>query len=211
MRTSELIELLCNDRLSNQSSRIRLSSFFAVSVLTVTSLYLFNAWHLSELDELIQQRYFQYLLCCLLLIYASGAKILVSLSRPGGTAGYSLSMLAIGLLLLWLPVLLTAAFQPLGLYVDALPLDYWLGHGVRMVLFALPWLVMLFMYLRFMAPTQLRLSGAMAGLVSGSLTSMFQLLNGQEQILSFYIYSASFTMVLLSLIAAALGPRLIRW
>jgi hypothetical protein len=211
MLTSELIQMLCSDHLPKRSARIPLSYFFAVGVLTAISFYSFNAWHLSKLGDLVYRGYFQYLLFCQLLIYASSAKIFVALSRPRGYAGYAISMLAIGLLLLWIPVLLASAYQRLGLSAEAISLNDWLPQVMWMVLFALPWMVLLFMHLRFMAPIHLRLSGAMAGLVSGTLTAMLQLLSGKEENLSFYIYSDSFTMVLLILIGALLGSRWIRW
>jgi hypothetical protein len=69
----------------------------------------------------------------------------------------------------------------------------------------------LFNYLRSMAPTRLVLTGAFAGMVSCALACMLLLVSDLKTVANFHIYSASSAMLVLSLMGALIGPRLLRW
>lgn len=211
MQTHELLDILCNDRLSKHSNRIDASSLAAVLVLLLVSLYLFEVRDLTRLNTLLNTSYFQYLMCCLLIVYIAAAKLLLKLSQPGHGTGLVETGLVLGLLLLWLPKV--QVFQPFfsQFGFQLLPLTDWLTHTLKLVIFALPWLGLFLLYLRHMAPTRLTMTCAMAGLVACTLTGALDLLNAQASNLNFYIYSNTAGMVLVALIGAVLGPRIVRW
>ena len=211
MQTKDFIELICNDRLSMRSDRFRLSSLIAVGGLFVVSLYMLNALQLTHLHDLINRTYFQYVLFCMLMLYISCANILVSLSKPGRFSVAALLWVVMSLLMLWLPFLLDSVLSKFGMGIPALSLSYGISNTFMLILLALPWLALLINHLRFMAPTRLVLTGTFAGMVSCALAVMLLLVSDLKAVANFHIYSASSTMVLVSLIGALIGPRLLRW
>ena len=200
MLTKEFIEIICNDRLSTRSSSFRLSSLIVIGSLCVVSLYMLNALEFERLRHLITQPFFQYVLSCLLLLYISCANILVSLSNPGRYAAASLVWALLSVLLLWIPFLLDSVLPKFGMRIPALSLSYGMSSTF-----------MLFNYLRSMAPTRLVLTGAFAGMVSCALACMLLLVSDLKTVANFHIYSASSAMLVLSLMGALIGPRLLRW
>lgn len=211
MLTKDFIEIICNDRLSMRSDRLRLSSLLAVSGLLVLSLYMLNAFQLTHLQGLFNQTYFQYVLCCLLMFYISCAKLLVSLSKPGRFSMAALLWVVMSLLMLWIAFPLESVLSKFGIRIPALSKSYGMSHTFMLILLALPWLALLITHLRFMAPTRLVLTGTFAGLVAFALAAMLLLVSDLKTIANFHMYSASSAMVLLGLIGALIGPRLLRW
>lgn len=211
MLTKEFIEIIGNDRLSARSGGLRLSSVIAIGGLFVASLSLLNALEFERLRHLITQPFFQYVLSCLLLLYISCANVLVSLSKPGRYAAASLVWVLLSVLLLWMPFLLDSVLPKFSMPVPALSLSHGVSSTFMLVLLALPWLALLFNYLRSMAPTRLVLTGAFAGMVSCALACMLLLVSDLKTVANFHIYSASSAMLVLSLMGALIGPRLLRW
>jgi len=177
----------------------------------MASLFLLNALDLARLRDLMNQTYFQYVSICLLLLYISSGKVLVSLSNPGRYSAAALVWVLLSVLLLWLPFLLVSVYPKFGMPVPVLSLSHGMSSTFMLVLLALPWLVLLFNYLRSMAPTRLVLTGAFAGMVSCALASMLLLVSDLKGVAHFHIYSASLAMLVLSLMGALIGPRLLRW
>ena len=211
MLTKDCIEIICNDRLSARYGGLRLSSVIAISGLFVASLFLLNALDLARLRDLMNQTYFQYVLICLLLLYISSGKVLLSLSNPGRYSAAALVWVLLSVLLLWTPFLLVSVNPKFGMPVPALSLSHGMSSTFMLVLLALPWLALLFNHLRSMAPTRLALTGAFAGMVSCALASMLLLVSDLKGVAHFHIYSASSAMLALSLMGALIGPRLLRW
>ena len=211
MLTKDFIEIICNDRLSARSDGLRFSSVIAISGLFMASLFLLNALDLARLRDLMNQTYFQYVSICLLLLYISSGKILLSLSNPGRYSAAALVWVLLSVLLLWMPFLLVSVNPKFGMPVPALSLSQGMSSTFMLVLFAMPWLALLFNYLRSMAPTRLVLTGAFAGMVSCALASMLLLVSDIKGVAHFHIYSASSAMLVLSLMGALIGPRMLRW
>jgi hypothetical protein len=182
-----------------------------VGGLLVISLYLLNALQLTRLIDLLTQNYFQFVLCCLLLLYVSSAQMLVALSTPGESLGAFWLWSLFSMILFWLPVFFTSTAEKFGVYVQVLPTTYWLSNAFMLVLLALPWLFLLLNFLRSMAPTRTMLTGFVAGVVSANLTALLFLLSSKEQFVNFYIFSTSAGMAVLSVIGALIGSRLLRW
>ena len=211
MLTKDFIEIICNDRLSARYGSLRFSSVIAIGGLIVASLFLLNALDLARLRDLMNQAYFQYVLICLLLLYISCGKVLLSLSNPGRYSAAALVWVLLSVLLLWTPFLLVSVYPKFGMPVPALSLSHGMSSTFMLVLLALPWLALLFNHLRSMAPTRLALTGAFAGMVSCVLASMLLLVSDIKGVAHFHIYSASSAMLVLSLMGALIGPRMLRW
>ena len=211
MLTKDFIEIVCNDRLSTRSGSLRLSSLITVGGLFMVCLYMLNALQFERLRDLMNQTYFQFVLSCLLLLYLSSAKLLVSLSNPGRYSAADLVWVLLSVLLLWVPFLLVSVYPKFGMRIPALSLSFGMSSTFMLVLLALPWLALLFHHLRSMAPTRPVLTGAFAGMVSVTLAAMLLLAGDLKVVANFHIYSASSAMVVVTVIGALIGPRLLRW
>jgi hypothetical protein len=151
-------------------------------------------------------------------------------------AGYSLTMAAVGLLLVvrlarpgaplgwvWLvlgAVALAAIMTMAAHTAMRTPADrqaaLWLGHTWRLcpwriLALAAPIFLGLTLAIRRLAPTWLAPAGAAAGLLAGGLAGAVYGLYCQENTAPFVVvwYTAGFAAS--ALIGAALGPRLLRW
>jgi hypothetical protein len=211
MLTKDLIEIICNDRQSKRTDSVQISSLIAAGGLLVVSLYMLNALQFSRLRELILQTYFQYLLCCLLLLYIFSARMLVSLSKPGKYSSASLLGVIVSLLLLGAPTFLTDFSGPSVITAPAVSKSFGKTHTFLLVALALPWLALLIRHLRFMAPTRLALTGLFAGMVSYALAAMLLLLGEPKNLVNFQPQSAGFALFWVSLIGALAGTRFLRW
>ena len=211
MRTKDLIEIICNDRQSMRTDSVQISSLVAAGGLLVVSLYMLNALQFSRLRELIHQTYFQYVLCCLLLLYICSAKMLVSLSKPGKYSRASLLGVIVSLLLLGAPTFLADFNGRSVITAPTVPLTFGKTHTFLQVALALPWLALLIRHLRFMAPTRLALTGLFAGMVSYALAAMLLLVGEPQNLVHFQLQSASLALFWMSLIGALIAPRFLRW
>jgi len=123
--------------------------------------------------------------------------------------------------LLWLPVipalLLGGVALNTALQAPA-DLRHWLlfGHSAlycpfNIALLSLPIFVMLVRSLRRAAPTQLRLSAAIAGLVSGAVATLFYSLYCTESSVQFVAAWYTLGMLLPAAYGALFGHRLLHW
>lgn len=122
---------------------------------------------------------------------------------------------------LWLvsiPILLLAALaigQMIATPRDGWP-ALWLGHSwqrcsMSVVLLALPIFVAILRALRSLAPTRLRLAGAMAGLAAGGVAATLYGFHCPETAAPFVLTWYSLGIAAVMAIGAAAGPRALRW
>lgn len=120
--------------------------------------------------------------------------------------------------LLALPLALLACAA--GLELSQAPashwLGMWLGHSWKICagvvfLLALPILAGLLWALRRLAPTRLRLAGAIAGLAAGSWAACLYCLHCAETSALFVLTWYSLGIALTAGLGALLGPRVLRW
>ena len=132
------------------------------------------------------------------------------MGRPGAEMTRPLRMLALPLL----AILLLAALQMSAPQADMPKLV--LGHSSRVCAFlvtvtALPTLAATFWALRKLAPTQLTLAGAGAGLFAGAVGAFVYSFHCTEGTAPFIAIWYSLGIAVVTLIGALLGPRLLRW
>ncbi|WP_404373644.1 NrsF family protein [Sphingomonas sp. MMS24-J45] len=121
-------------------------------------------------------------------------------------------------LALLLPVGLLAALavaQVMATPRDGWPM-LWLGHSwqrcsISVVLLALPIFVATLRALRSLAPTRLRLAGAMAGLAAGGIAATLYGVHCPETAAPFVLTWYSLGIVAAMAIGAMIGPRALRW
>lgn len=123
--------------------------------------------------------------------------------------------------LLWLPVLPAVMLGGMALNTafkapDELRHYLWFGHSAlycpfNIALLSLPIFVMLVRGLRKAAPTQLRLTAAVAGLMSGAVATLFYSLYCTESSVQFVAAWYTLGMLLPAAYGALFGHRLLHW
>lgn len=141
----------------------------------------------------------------------SGFAALLRLARPAGAAPAAVfAGLAV--------VVVMGAVAGLQLHVSpsAMRLPLLLGATWAVC----PWLIVAlsapilcgaFRALRAMAPTRLRLAGAVAGLTSGALSAFIYAISCDEHAMPFVLVWYGLAIAAVSMAGAALGPKLLRW
>lgn len=128
--------------------------------------------------------------------------------RPWRAVAQSIPLPVVTMFLLAAAVLFNAAPQ------ERLPMvlgDTWPVCAIRIALVSSPLLLATFWAVRGLAPTQLRLAGACAGLLAGGLGSVVYALHCPEMAAPFIAVWYTAGVVLTSGLGALLGPRLLRW
>ena len=215
MQTQELLDILCNDRLSRNAPPIDTSSMATVVVLFAATVFLLDIRDLTRLSELFQETRFQYLMCCLLVIYIAAALTILKSGKPGQFIRFTVAGCVVawvtGVALMWLPMV--PMFRPLfsSFAFHAVPLAFWLTASGKLLLFTLPWLVLFLLHLRHMAPTRSAWSGAAAGLAASALTATLALLGSKDPNISLHIYSHTAGMAMAALAGAIVARHFVRW
>jgi hypothetical protein len=146
-----------------------------------------------------------------LLLLLLGGPVLRRLSVPGWRPGA----------LLWSALPLTAAVWALGLWVlwraEAAQRNMlWMGQTwgsctLSIAAVSLPVLGLLLWTLRSLAPTRLRLAGALAGVLSGATGSLAYAVYCPELAVPFVALWNTLAVALMAALGAWLGPRALRW
>jgi hypothetical protein len=144
-------------------------------------------------------------------VVATAATYLVRLSRPGAAPKH-------GTLIVILPFLaiIALAFVSLGSAPSShwdrmVAGDEWLQCLLSIPIIAIVPFALTMWAVRRAAPTDLRLAGAIAGLVAGGISAVAYALHCMDDSLPFVAVWYGGTIVLCTLAGAALGPRLLRW
>lgn len=87
----------------------------------------------------------------------------------------------------------------------------WKSCPFNIALISLPFLMTMFWVMRQLAPTHLRLAGASAGLLAGSLGTMVYALHCPESAIPFVGIWYVLGIAIPTLIGALLGPRTLKW
>lgn len=212
MKTNDLIALLACDTLQPQKPvRQRLRDSLAVgtalSVVLVLTLYGLN----PQMDQMAQHPAFLTKMLWLTALMGFSVLGLLRLARPGVGAGHTL----LGLGLALLAMLGLGLLQWLQTDADA-QMAQWMGGSwqvcsVSIVALSLPVLAALLWALRQLAPTRPALTGAVAGMLAGSLAAGAYSLHCPEISLTFFAIWYGAGMALTTGLGALLGSRWLRW
>lgn len=144
-----------------------------------------------------------------LALLAAALPPLAALARPAG--GARLWPLTLPLAALWLAAALQLMAAPEGTRAALLLGDSWQACAASILLLSLPSLALVLIVLRTMAPTRLALTGALAGLASGSVAALAYSVHCPELALPFAALWYVLGIVLCALAGAWLGPRVLAW
>ncbi|WP_109480499.1 DUF1109 domain-containing protein [Paraburkholderia sp. C35] len=146
------------------------------------------------------------------LAIAVGAMLAVTrLGRPGARAGYSWAIIALPFVAVW-----AASMMVLDSAAPGARLAIVLGHTWRtcpfnIMLLSVPTFPAVFWAVKALAPTELRLAGAVAGLLASSTATVVYCLHCPEMSPAFWSVWYAIGMLLPAAIGAWLGPKLLRW
>jgi len=213
MKTDDLIDLLANQTTRVERNVIARRFIKALCLGVLGSLILmsvtFGVRH--DLGSIIHTGVFWAKMAYPLAI-AIGAMLAVTrLGRPGARTGYSWALIALPFVAVWTAGVLT---------IDgAMSTERWsllLGQSWRtcpfnILLLSAPTFPAVFWAMKSLAPTRLRLTGAVAGLLSSSVATVVYCLHCPEMSPAFWSVWYAIGMALPALIGAWLGPKLLRW
>lgn len=144
-------------------------------------------------------------------LLAGGLLAVVRLSRPGVPLGRVSSALVAPVIVIWL----LAAVALIGAAPEARSAlifgETWKTCPFNVTLLSMPSFVALMWAMRGLAPTQLALSGAAAGLLSGAIGATVYALHCPEMQAPFLAIWYLIGMLIPTALGALLGPRLLRW
>jgi hypothetical protein len=144
-------------------------------------------------------------------VIAIAATLLSRLARPGQRAGKLLT-------LTFLPFLVIVAAGAIAIGLEK-PMTWgrmlfgmnWMTCLLCIPLFAVVPFVALVWFLRGGAPTNLKLTGAIAGLLAGALGATAYAFHCPDDSIPFIAFWYASMVGICSLIGAVLGPKLLRW
>jgi hypothetical protein len=145
------------------------------------------------------------------LIVISAGSAARRLSLPGRDWRGAKYILAVTFIAVMLWAVADLIARPIGQWAGCIE-----GHDWSMCLIAIPLLSLLPMLtmgvaMRRLAPTRLRIAGALLGLASGAVGAMAFTLYCQDDAVSFVALWYGVALALSAVIGCILGPKLLRW
>ncbi|MFM0014366.1 DUF1109 domain-containing protein [Paraburkholderia sediminicola] len=213
MRTDDLVGLLSTGITPVKSGTVarRFGISLPVAALGATALMATVFGIRPDLSAIAKTAIFWEKLAFPLCL-AIGALIATArLARPGAKVGTGWPVMAIPVVIVWIAaiaVVVTAAPQ------DRLPAI--LGHTWRtcpfnILLLAVPGFIAIFWAVKGLAPTRLRLAGAISGLLASSIATIAYCFHCPEMNPAFWSIWYVAGMLLPAALGAVLGPKLLRW
>ena len=133
------------------------------------------------------------------------------LSRPGMRLAWVLGALAAPVLAVWALAAATMAGADPAQRAHLFFGDTWASCPLLVALLSVPAFVGVLWAMRGLAPTRLRLAGAAAGLLSGSVGALVYSLHCPELAAPFLGFWYLLGILIPAVAGAVLGPRMLRW
>lgn len=135
----------------------------------------------------------------------------VRLSRPGARLGLAPLGLMVPLGAVWLGALAALALAEPGEASDLIFGETWLVCPFLIAMLSLPILVAVTWAARGLAPTSLRLAGALGGLLSGAIATLIYCFHCPEMEIPFIAIWYVAGMAIPTVLGALMGPKILRW
>ncbi|UIN20033.1 DUF1109 domain-containing protein [Herbaspirillum frisingense] len=137
--------------------------------------------------------------------------VLRRLMRPGLRVGATWAGIALPSLAIWAGGALVLLSSPAAQRLPLLMGSTWRSCPFNIALLSVPLFIGIFWAVRGMAPTRLRLTGAVAGLLAGAVATMVYCLHCPEMEAPFWGLWYFLGMLVPAFAGLLLGPRLLRW
>ena len=142
---------------------------------------------------------------------AGSLLVLRRLLRPGLRVGRNWLGIAAPGLTVWIASAVVLAGAPVAERLPLLMGFSWRSWPFNIALLSLPLCVTIVWAVRAMAPTRLRLTGAVAGLLAGSIATVVYCLHCPEMGVPFWGLWYFLGILIPAAAGLCLGPRLLRW
>jgi len=142
---------------------------------------------------------------------ATSGIVALRLSRPGASLAGLSGMLATPVIVMWVLSAFALITSSPSLRQELMFGRTWTTCPWFIALFAVPVFVAVIWAMRGLAPTRLRLAGAAAGLLSGSVGAVVYTLHCPEMAAPFLGTWYLLGILIPTSVGALLGPRLLRW
>lgn len=137
--------------------------------------------------------------------------VLRRLVRPGLRVGANWAGIALPAMAVWLGGAAVLLSAPVAQRLPLLMGISWRSCPFNIALLSIPLFIGIFWAVRGMAPTRLRLSGAVAGLLAGATATMVYCLHCPEMGVPFWGIWYFLGILIPAVLGMLLGPRLLRW
>jgi hypothetical protein len=213
MKTDQLIDLLATDvpPADRAASTRRFARALPVGALGSVILMLIVYGLRPDLGVVAKTALFWAKVAYPLCIAVGAWLAITRLGRPGARAGSAWALIGLPFVVVWIAAgIVLADAAP----AERLPLvlgQSWRTCPFNILLLSVPTFPAVAWAARSLAPTRLRLAGAVAGLLSSAIATLGYCLHCPEMSPAFWSVWYAIGMMLPALIGAWLGPRLLRW
>ena len=212
MKTNDLIALLASDTLQPQKPVRQQLLRQLVLGAVVCGVLLFTLFGLNpQMDQMAVHPAFITKMLWLTALMGFSLYGLFRLARPGVEAGHTLWGIGLALLAMFSLGLLQLLQTDSGAQTAQWMGGSWQVCSVSITALSLPVLGALLWALRQLAPTRPVLTGAVAGVLAGSLAASIYSLHCTETSLTFFAVWYVAGMALATALGALLGTRWLRW
>ena len=213
MKTDDLIGLLSNQVTRVDRSAIARRFTKALLLGALGSLILmtvvFGVRH--DLGSVARTTIFWAKIAYPLAIAVGAMLAVMRLGRPGARAGYSWAIIALPFVAVWIASMMVLDNAAPGTRLPIVLGQTWRTCPFNITLLSVPTFPAVFWAVKALAPTQLRLAGAVAGLLASSTATVVYCLHCPEMSPAFWSVWYAIGMLLPACIGAWLGPKLLRW
>ncbi|MCX4138272.1 DUF1109 domain-containing protein [Paraburkholderia sp. SEWSISQ10-3 4] len=213
MRTDELVGLLSTGITPVKSGTVarRFGISLPVAALGATALMAAVFGIRPDLSTIAKTAIFWEKLAFPLCLAIGALIATVRLARPGAKVGTGWPVIAIPVVIVWIAaiaVLVSAAPQE---RLPAILGQTWRTCPFNILLLAVPGFIAIFWAVKGLAPTRLRLAGAISGLLASSVATVAYCFHCPEMNPAFWSIWYVVGMLLPVALGAVLGPKLLRW
>jgi hypothetical protein len=213
MKTDQLIDMLSTNVEPVKSGQIWKPMVWALAIGGAASfcVMLATVGLRTEAEGGIHVGFLALKLLFMLSVIGTGTALLMKLIRPGQQARKLFRFLFLPFLVAVFVAIVALALQPSSAWDRMILGTEWVSCLICIPLFAIVPFALLIWALRKGAPTNLKRTGAIAGLVAGALGATAYAFHCSDDSLPFVAIWYGAMVVLCAWIGARLGPRLLRW
>jgi hypothetical protein len=213
MKTDDLIAMLSTnvERVNQRRVTQTITMAVAVGAAASVGLMLITFGVRSDLKEAEAWAFLAMKLGFAAGIVALSTAFLVKAAHPGGGRKTPIVVLALPFILMVLLSGISVAQAPSSHWSRMIVGDQWLECLVSIPVIAIVPFAVVVYAVRKLAPTNLDLAGALAGLVAGGISAAGYALHCTGDSFPFVTLWYGGTLALCTLAGATLGPRLLRW
>jgi hypothetical protein len=213
VKTDQLVTMLASGAAAVDPKAARRRSWLAIGSGTLVAAALVLAW--LDINPALRQfatepRFWLREAFCALL--ATGALLAVArLGRPGAALKGAKALLAVPIAAMWALGAAVLLAADAGDRPALLAGVSWTVCSTNIALLSMPVFAAMVWWLRGLAPTRLRLAGAVAGFAAGTTAALVYTLHCPEIEPPFLAVWYVLGMAIPAALGAWLGPRLLRW